>query len=78
LSNVPFRWWRPALAFALDVAPPHGIDLLDQRDLDSCLVPAVRHLARHGRPLVSVSGTKRRGPTSFFGIGPAHGEEGRK
>ena len=61
-----------ALVFALDVALPHGTDLLDQRDLDNYLVPAVRHLTRaFARPFVSVSGTKRHGSTSFFGIGPA-------
>lgn len=61
-----------ALAFALDVGLPRGTDLLDQRDLDNYLFPAVRHLTRaFGRPFVSVSGTKRHGSTSFFGIGPA-------
>ncbi len=61
-----------ALAFALDVGLPRGADLLDQRDLDNYLFPAVRHLTKaFGRPFVSVSGTKRHGSTSFFGIGPA-------
>jgi hypothetical protein len=61
-----------ALAFALDVGLPRGADLLDQRDLDNYLFPAVRHLTKaFGRPFVSVSGTKRYGSTSFFGIGPA-------
>ena len=36
-------------------------------------MPAVRHLTKaFGRPFVSVSGTKRHGSRSFFGIGPAH------
>ncbi len=62
-----------ALAFALDVGLPCGTDLLDQRDLDNYLFPAVRHLAKaFGRPFVSVSDTKRHGSSSFFGIGPAH------
>lgn len=62
-----------ALAFALDVALPKDTDLLDQRDLDNYLLPAVRHLTKaFGRHFVSVVGTKRHGSTSFFGIGPAH------
>ncbi len=65
-----------ALAFALDVALPHGTDLLDQRDLDNYLFPAVRHLTKvFARPFVSVSGIKRHGPTSFFGIGPEDAAE---
>ncbi len=65
-------WTDGALAFALDVALPPGTDLLDQRDLDNYLLPAVRHLTKAcGRPFVAVSGTKQHGSTSFFGIGPA-------
>lgn len=65
-----------ALAFALEVALPPDTDLLDQRDLDNYLLPAVRHLTKaFGRPFVSVSGTKRHGSTSFFGVGPAHAAE---
>ncbi len=61
-----------ALAFALDVALPPGTDLLDQRDLDNYLLPAVRQLTKaSGRPFVSVSGTKRHGLRSSFGIGRA-------
>jgi len=63
---------RRPLALALDVALPPGTDLLDQRDLDNYLLPAVRHLTKAtGRPFASVSGTKRHGTTSFFGIGQA-------
>ena len=61
------------LAFALDVALPPEADLLVQRDLDNYLFPAVRHLSEvTGREFVSVSGTKRHGTTSYFGIGQAH------
>ncbi len=60
-----------ALAFSLDVALPPDTDLLDQRDLDNYLFPAVRHLMKvTGRPFVSVTGSKQHGATSSFGIGP--------
>ncbi len=59
-------------ALALDVALPTGTDLLDERDLDNYLLPAARHLTKViGRRFVSVSGTKRHGATSYFGIGRA-------
>jgi hypothetical protein len=61
-----------ALAFALDIALPPGTDLLDQRDLDNYLLPALRHLTKaYARPFVAINGTKQHGSTSFFGIGPA-------
>ncbi len=60
------------LSLALDVALPTGLDLLHERDLDNYLLPAARHLTKVlGRSFASVSGTKRHGATSYFGIRPA-------
>jgi hypothetical protein len=57
------------LALRLDVGLPDHVDLLEARDLDNYLYPlAARLVARTGRPLLSVWGTKQHAADSWVRV----------
>lgn len=60
------------LALAVDVGLPVNVPLLDEHDLDNYAFPMAAHLSRsESRPFAAVWCSKRHGPASFVGVGPA-------